>query len=62
MSERELAEICAGLKSGIECNTESVELNNEFDLVREVMVDQHGEICSDGLCSLNWKPDRNSAA
>ncbi len=62
MSELESVDIRADICNGIKCNTEYLELNDTFDLVHEAHVNLQSDVCSDGLCPLNWKPVRNTAA
>jgi hypothetical protein len=50
------------LVDGIKCNTECTEFDEGFDLVRERHPEfEHGH-CQDGVCSIVWKPQRQSAA
>ncbi|MBS1956145.1 MAG: hypothetical protein JST89_18315 [Cyanobacteria bacterium SZAS-4] len=62
MSELESVTIGAQMCDGIECNTEYVELNDTFDLTHQAHVNLQSDVCSDGLCSIEWKPSRDSAA
>jgi hypothetical protein len=62
MSELESVNIGADICDGIECNTEYSELNDEFALVHDAQVNLQSDVCSDGLCPINWKPRRDSAA
>ncbi len=62
MSEHDSVYIRADLCDGIICNTEYTELNESFDLVHEAHSNLQSEGCSDGLCPINWKPQRPSAA
>lgn len=62
MSELESVHFGADNCDGIKCNTEYSELNDSFDLVHEAHVNLQSDVCSDGLCPINWKPSRNNAA
>ncbi len=62
MSELESVNIRADRCDGIECNTEYTELNETFDLVHEAHINLQSDVCSDGLCPINWKPSRSTAA
>ncbi|HEY9679868.1 MAG TPA: hypothetical protein V6C76_17830 [Drouetiella sp.] len=61
MNDLELAEKRANVGNGIECSAVYTELNDAFDLVRET---HEGELdgCTNGMCAVTWKPERQNAA
>ncbi|CAN5124439.1 hypothetical protein BH10CYA1_BH10CYA1_35510 [soil metagenome] len=62
MSELESVNIVADICDGIKCNTEYSDLNDAVNLAHEAQIDLQLDGCSNGLCPINWKPQRGNAA
>ncbi|HEY9731255.1 MAG TPA: hypothetical protein V6C89_05050 [Drouetiella sp.] len=78
MSELESVNVGARFFDGIVCNTEYSQLSEKFDLVQDAQAvvpqdaravpvqetqnDQQPDVCYDGVCPTNWKPERTQAA
>lgn len=62
MSELESVNIGVDMCDGIKCDTEYTELNETFDLVHDEQLNSQSDVCCDGLCPINWKPLRHTAA